>query len=49
MISEVNLLIDKLFTAGAEEVVVNDGHGNMDNLSASRLDACLYGGKQWCL
>ena len=43
MISEVNLLIDKLFTAGAEEVVVNDGHGNMDNLSASRLDprACM--------
>ena len=43
MIAEVNLLIDKLFTAGAEEIVVNDGHGTMDNLSASRLDprACL--------
>lgn len=43
MIQEVNLLIDKLFTYGVEEVVVNDGHGNMDNLSASRLDqrACV--------
>ena len=39
MIREVNLLVDKLFAHGVEEVLVNDGHGNMDNLTASMLDA----------
>lgn len=39
MINEVNLVIDLLFQNGVEEVVVNDGHGNMDNLLPSKLDA----------
>lgn len=38
MINEVNLVIDLLFKYGAKEVVVNDGHGNMDNLLPSRID-----------
>ncbi len=38
MINEVNLVIDRLFQNGVMEVVVNDGHGNMDNLLPSRLD-----------
>ena len=38
MIREVNLVIDLLFQNGVDEVVVNDGHGNMDNLLPSRLD-----------
>lgn len=38
MINETNLLIDTLFRHGVEEVVVNDSHGNMDNLLPSRLD-----------
>ena len=38
MMNEVNLVIDLLFQNGVEEVVVNDGHGNMDNLLPSKLD-----------
>ena len=38
MIDEVNLVISYLFEQGVKEVVVNDGHGNMDNLLPSRLD-----------
>lgn len=38
MVNEVNLVIDQLFQNGVMEVVVNDGHGNMDNLLPSRLD-----------
>lgn len=38
MIHEVNLLIDTLFAHGVEEVLVNDSHGNMDNILASQLD-----------
>lgn len=38
MIHEVNLVIDLLFKNGVEEVIVNDGHGNMDNLLPSELD-----------
>lgn len=38
MINEVNLLIQLLFKHGATEVLVNDSHGNMDNILASRLD-----------
>lgn len=38
MIEEVNLCIKLLLENGAEEVVVNDGHGNMDNILASKLD-----------
>lgn len=38
MIEEVNLFIRLLLDNGVEEIVVNDGHGNMDNLLASRLD-----------
>ena len=39
MIEEVNLLIDLLFKNGVEEILVNDSHGNMDNILASRLDS----------
>lgn len=39
MMNEVNLVIDCLFRHGVSEVVVNDGHGNMDNLLPSKLDA----------
>lgn len=38
MMNEVNLVIDLLFQNGVEEVVVNDSHGNMDNLLPSKLD-----------
>ena len=38
MMNEVNLVIDLVFQNGVEEVVVNDGHGNMDNLLPSKLD-----------
>lgn len=38
MINEVNLVIDILFKNGVEEILVNDGHGNMDNLLPSKLD-----------
>ena len=38
MMNEVNLVIDLLFQNGVEEVVVNDSHGNMDNLFPSKLD-----------
>lgn len=38
MIHEVNLVIDLLFKNGADEVVVNDSHGNMDNLLPSEMD-----------
>ena len=38
MIQEVNLLIDTLFSNGEKEVLVNDSHGNMDNILASQLD-----------
>jgi len=38
MINEVNLVISALFENGVEEIIVNDGHGNMDNLLPSRLD-----------
>ncbi len=39
MINEVNMVIDFLFQNGVQEVCVNDGHGNMDNLLPSRLDS----------
>ena len=38
MINEVNLCIDILCKHGVEEILVSDGHGNMDNLLASRMD-----------
>ena len=38
MINEVNEAIDLAFRFGADEVLVNDSHGNMDNLLASKLD-----------
>ena len=38
MVREVNLLVDELFQYGVEEVLVNDSHGNMDNIWASQLD-----------
>ena len=38
MIMEVNLAVSALFANGADEVVVNDGHGGMDNLCAAQLD-----------
>lgn len=38
MINEVNLVVSILFENGVEEITVNDGHGNMDNLLPSRLD-----------
>ena len=38
MIWEVNTAIDAWFANGAKQVVVNDGHGGMDNLIASRMD-----------
>lgn len=38
MMNEVNLAIDVLFRHGVEEVLVNDSHGNMDNLLPSKLD-----------
>lgn len=38
MMNEVNLVIDLLFQNGVEEVLVNDGHGNMDNILPSKLD-----------
>lgn len=39
MLNEVNLVIDLLFQNGVKEVVVNDGHGNMDNMLPSKLDS----------
>ena len=39
MVNEVNLVIDLLFKNGVKEVVVNDGHGNMDNILPSKLDS----------
>ena len=45
MMNEVNLVIDLLFQNGVEEVVVNDGHGNMDNLLPSKFfisSICRY-------
>lgn len=38
MIDETNLLIDLLFKEGCDEIVVNDGHGGMDNLISYELD-----------
>jgi D-amino peptidase len=38
MTDEANAAIRGAFTAGAEEVVVNDSHGTMDNLLLDRLD-----------
>ncbi len=38
MIDETNLCIDLLFQNGFNEVVVNDGHGGMDNLVSYQLD-----------
>lgn len=38
MIMEVNLAVSALFANGADEVVINDGHGGMDNLCAAQLD-----------
>ena len=38
MINEVNMVIDLFFQYGAKEIVVNDGHGNMDNLLPSQID-----------
>lgn len=38
MINEVNLTIDLLFKHGVKEIMVNDGHGTMDNLLPSRMD-----------
>lgn len=38
MITEVNLAIRLLFEQGVEQIVVNDGHGNMDNLLPSQID-----------
>ena len=43
MMNEVNLVIDLLFQNGVEEVVVNDSHGNMDNLLPSKLVVYIYG------
>lgn len=41
MLREVNLAADILFKNGAKEIIVNDAHGNMDNLLPSRLDPRL--------
>lgn len=38
MIDETNLAIQCLFNQGVEEIVVNDGHGGMDNLISYALD-----------
>lgn len=38
MIDETNIAIRTLFNHGVQEIVVNDGHGGMDNLVASQLD-----------
>ena len=38
MLEEVNLLIDLLFKQGVQTIVVNDSHGNMDNIYASQID-----------
>lgn len=38
MIDETNLVIKCLFENGVEEIVVNDGHGGMDNLIPMLLD-----------
>ena len=32
MIDEVNIVAQTLFKYGIQEILVNDGHGNMDNL-----------------
>ena len=43
MINEINLVISALFENGVEEIIVNDGHGNMDNLLPSRLIiTCIF-------
>ena len=50
MINEVNLVISALFENGVEEIIVNDGHGNMDNLFAISLrSTCIFCFQQWCL
>lgn len=38
MIYEVNLAIQHLFDCGAQRVVLNDGHGGMDNLIPAQMD-----------
>lgn len=38
MIDETNLAIECLFDQGIEEIIVNDGHGGMDNLISYELD-----------
>lgn len=38
MINETNIVIENLIKNGVEEILVNDGHGKMNNLIASRLN-----------
>ncbi len=38
MTAEVNAVVDAIFSAGAAEVVVNDSHGDMQNLLHTDLD-----------
>ncbi len=38
MINEVNIAIQNLYKYGAQRIVLNDGHGGMDNLIASKMD-----------
>lgn len=38
MIDEVNIAAKALFKHGAQTILVNDGHGNMDNLLPEELD-----------
>lgn len=38
MIDEVNIVAQTLFKYGIQEILVNDGHGNMDNLLPEDLD-----------
>ena len=39
MTEDVNAAVDGAFAAGAEEVVVCDGHGNMSNILIEELDS----------
>ena len=38
MIDEVNIAAKALFKHGAQTILVNDGHGNMDNLLPEEMD-----------
>lgn len=38
MINETNIVIENLIKNGVEEILVNDGHGKMNNLIASKLN-----------